>query len=451
MFNLRKGQALLKRYRDDEGGNMALMFAISAVAVVGCMGAAMDFSTRSNAKLHSQGIADQLALAAAIYVKDNDAPPRNLANGYTEGEHTAADLGFDYQGFVDGGAANVKVVVKYDDTNKEATVTVSGATTPTFMQVLGKHDMGFSATSTVSYLQVDEMQPASIMMVLDNSGSMRWDDTLLNNDGSRPANSLPRIDRLKSSVTNFRTRLQARIGNQTTADGHRVLRTGIIPYNDQIINTLTTNTRTMYWGFDGVSGSQVTTMQARGGTNSNPPMKLARDLLSNEDDFHRDEAQRNNEDYREPIKFVVFMTDGQNTSGNIILIPGVTGYYYKKISGRWYYTRNRNYANRNGFQEGSLGYDTDAETLKACQDMKNQGVRVFTIGFALDPGQYYNQDNPSSPVTITEQVRTTAYSLLSQCASEPENFIIAGERNNLQSAFDQIQNAVVKELIRIKS
>ena len=74
---------LFKRFLKDESGNMALTFAISAVAVIGAMGAAMDFSTRSSAKLHGQGIADQIALAAAIHVKDNDFIPDNLETGYT--------------------------------------------------------------------------------------------------------------------------------------------------------------------------------------------------------------------------------------------------------------------------------------------------------------------------------------------------------------------------------
>lgn len=442
---------LLKRFLRDESGNMALTFAISAVAVIGAMGAAMDFSTRSSAKLHSQGIADQIALAAAIYVKDNDFAPDSLELGYTEGTHSAASLGFEYKGWVDGGAENVDVNIVYDDTNKEAVVTVSGATIPTFMQVLGKHDLSFSATSTVSYLEVDEAQPASIVMVMDNSGSMRWDDKLLNADGTRPANSVPRIDRLKTAVTNFRTRLQDRIGNQTTAEGIRVLRTGLIPYNDQIITSLSANTDRIYWGFDGINSSQVNSMVAQGGTNSNPPMHLAKQLLDQEDDKHRDEADRTNTDYREPLKFVIFMTDGQNTTGNYIVIPSNSGRYYGQINGRWYVTTRRRTAERYGFTEGDLTLDSDSETLNACTNMKNEGVKIFTIGFALEPGLYYNQDNPNEPVEVTNGVQAAAYGLLSQCASEAENFIIAGQNNNLQAAFNSIQNGIVKELIRIKS
>ncbi len=444
-------KTLFKRFKNDENGNMALTFAISAVAVIGAMGAAMDFSTRSSAQLHSQGIADQIALAAAIHVKDNDFIPDSLEVGYTEGTHSAASLGFKYKGWVDGGAENVNVNIRYDDTNKEAVVTVSGATIPTFMQVLGQHDLGFSATSTVSYLEVDEAQPASIVMVMDNSGSMRWDDRLLNADGTRPGNSRPRIDRLKTAVTNFRTRLQSRIGEQTTSEGVRVLRTGLIPYNDQIITTLSANTDRIYWGFDGINQAQVDTMNAQGGTNSNPPMHLANQLLDMEDDKHRDEADRTDTDYREPLKFVVFMTDGQNTTGNFIVVPGNTGRYYGQIDGRWFVTTRHSTAVFYNFTEGDLTLDSDSETLNACTSMKNEGVKIFTIGFALDPGFYYNQDNPNQPKEVTNGVQAAAYGLLSQCASDEDNFIIAGENNDLQSAFNSIQNAIVKELIRIKS
>jgi len=453
MLRRLKGLPLLKRYRDDERGNMSLMFAVSAVAVVGCMGAAMDFSTRSNAKNHSQAIADQLALAAAIYVKDNDAPPTDINKGYTAGTHKASDLGFAYKGWVEGGAANVDVEVSYDNVNREATVTVSGATVPTFMQVLGKHNMDFKASSTVSYLQVDEMQPASVVMVLDNSGSMRWDERKLLTGGIRVPNPKARIDRLKESVKKFRDDLRARIGKQRSVDGHRVLRTGILPYNTDVTLRDDDKDRRMQWGFSGVSNNFVDQMSAAGGTNSNPPMAVARSWLEAEDQKHRTEANQHGEAYREPIKFVVFMTDGQNTSGNYEFVEDdTTGYYYKQYSnGRWYYTTSASYAANNGFVEGRFELDSDRLTLESCDAMKAQGVRIFTIGYALDVGDYYDPDNPDDPAEVTEALRSTAYSLLSQCASKPENFIAAGSGQSLDGAFDQIQNAVVKELIRIKS
>ena len=72
MLKLPKIKNLLSRYRNDERGNVAMLFAGSAVVVIGTMGAAMDYSTLSNAKARSQAIADATALSAAIFVKDND-------------------------------------------------------------------------------------------------------------------------------------------------------------------------------------------------------------------------------------------------------------------------------------------------------------------------------------------------------------------------------------------
>jgi len=460
MLNLRKGRALLKKYRDDESGNMALMFAVSSVAVVGCMGAAMDFSTRSNAKLHSQSIADQIALSAAIYVKDNSTTPKTIEDGYPAGEHSAADLGFDYQGFVEGGSENVKVLVEYDNVDKEAVVTVSGSTVPTFMQVLGKHDMSFSATSTVSYMQVDEMQPATVLMVLDNSGSMAWDHLLVNDDGTRNPDAKPRIDVLKSAVTRFRTQLQARIGDQVDTDGHRVLRTAIIPYNHDTILTLSANTDRVYWGFEGVSSAQVNAMTASGSTNSTPPMELAKELFTHEDSSHRAEAEAHNEDYREPVKFAVFMTDGTNTiSETYKFVPDeYSDWYYRLEDGEWVGKHEKDLKRRErrngGWERGYLAYDledTNRRTIEACRAMEEQGIKIFTIGFGLEIGDYFVREGSTSKRGVTEASQATAYSLLQQCASEPQNFIIAGENADLNSAFDIIQNGVVKELIRIKS
>ena len=104
MLKLLKSKSLLRRYRDNEDGNMALMFAVSAVTVVGCMGAAMDYSTLSNAKARSQSIADATALSAAIFVKNNDRPPAEEGEGILPGDHTALALGYDFKGFVKGGA-----------------------------------------------------------------------------------------------------------------------------------------------------------------------------------------------------------------------------------------------------------------------------------------------------------------------------------------------------------
>jgi len=405
MIKLPESLNFVRRFRKNKDGNVGVLFAASAVTVIGTMGAAMDYSTLK------------------IFVKNNDRPPESIQEGFTEGHHAASTLGYEFKGFVKGGASNVDVSVLYDDDAKEARVTVSGNTVPTFVQLLGKHELEFKAVSVVSYLDVDESHPASIALVLDNSGSMRWDSEQLTAAGTRPDNATSRIDGLKTSVRTFRDELKGRIGDQTTnPDGVRILRTGIL--------------------------------QAAGGTNSNPPMAKAREWLNEEDNAHRLEAVRKSEEYRQPLKFAVFMTDGQNTTGDYEVIPGDTGRYYGQIDGRgdtWFVTTSSSTASFHRFTEGTLTLATDRQTIESCEAMKAEGTTIYTIGYALEVGQYYNPSNPNNPASVSIGTRDTANSLLAACASKPEFFISAGTGDELEGAFDQIQNSIVKELIRIKS
>lgn len=452
MIKIANGMSLLRRFTKNKDGNVSLIFGVSAVAVIGCMGAAMDYSTLRSAQARSQSIADQTALNAAIFVKNNDRPPTDIDEGFTEGTHTAEDLGYTYKGWVDGGARNVDINIVYDDNAKEARVTVSGKTIPTFIQVLGKQNLDFSVETVVSYLDVDETHPASIVLVLDNSGSMRWDSEKISATGIRPPNAESRMVGLQKSIRTFRDELRGRIGNQLRSDGLRVLRTGILPYNSEVVPLQNDAERRMDWGFEGVSETFIGSMTPAGSTNSNPPMAEAKAWLPLEDDEHRIEAEINDDTYRQPLKFVIFMTDGQNTSGDYQLVEeDGTGYYYRQINGRWYYTRNAWWAGRNGYTEGRLKLDSDDKTIESCQQMHSQGTVVYTIGYALEVGEYFDEADPSNPKSVTEGTRSTAYSLLSACASEPEFFIQASDGDELEGAFDQIQNSIVKELIRIKS
>ncbi len=432
-----------------------MIFGVSVMTLVIALGASVDYYTLNNSYKRSQSVADTAALHAAIFVKNHDRLPENSDEGYMDGHtYTAAELGHDYKGWVEGGAENVRVTFNYDDTNKEAIVTVEGATIPTFMQVTGRQRLPFRVQSTVSYLQVDEKFPASITLVLDNSGSMSWDDKLADDPyqdengnwyGDSPADAIPRIEGLRSSVTSFKNQLNNRLGNEDDSS-RRTVRMGMIPYNSEVISS---GQQEMSWGY--VLQSKINDMAPGGATNSNPPMALARDWLEDEDAYHESEANAHNEDHKEPLKFVIFMTDGQNTAGNYEVIPGNTGYWYGQINGRWYYARQP----YSDFIEGTLQLDTDRVTIEKCQEMKDDGVQIFTIGYALEVGAYnennYTGNGDDVAKYVTHGMSQTAYSLLRSCASEEDNFIKAENAEKLKSAFDSIQNAIVEELIRIKS
>ena len=450
MLKLPKINNLLSRYRNDERGNVAMLFAGSAVVVIGTMGAAMDFSTLSNAKARSQSIADATALSAAIFVRDNDRPPTNLDEGFTQGQHSADSLGYEFKGFVEGGARNVDVNIVYDDNSKEARVTVSGSTIPTFIQVLGKRELDFTSESVVSYLDVDDKHPASITLVLDNSGSMAWDDKLAESDGSSPDDAAPRIEGLQFSVNRFNAELSARLGT-TDDDGYRTIRSGMLPYSSDIVAFSQVQMKPGY-----ITPEEAARMIPAGNTNSNPPMERAKQWLDGENEQHRTEARRVDVAYREPLKFVIFMSDGQNTIGNFFFTADNTApTWWRQLSnGLWqgrYATDNFN--GGFGYQRGHLRRNSDLDTINTCTTLKNQGTAIYTIGYALELGNYNanNPNNPNQTKSVDLWNQTNAFNLLQSCASKPENFVRAADNEELESAFDTIQNAIVKELIRIKS
>jgi len=329
MVSLNKFRSVLKRFKRDEDGQMALMMSVSAVAVISAAGAALDYTTLANADSKAQSIADSVALNAAIFVKNNDAPPSSKQEG-PYGSYTAGELGYDVSNWVQNGASGVSVSVVYDDTLKEARVTVSGKTLPTFAQVMGHDTLDFKATSTVKYYDIELKDPASIVLVLDNSGSMGWDDKAeiftSANSHYTPSDAIPRIDGLKTSVTNFMTSLDNLVGDQTSLnEGDRVLRTGMLAYNS---NTISARTVNMKWGT--LSNGNITSMNAGGGTNSAPPMDTARQWMDLEDNIH------NIEHGKTPLKFAIFMTDGVNTSGNTAWVPTEdTGYWRKWRCSYW--------------------------------------------------------------------------------------------------------------------
>ena len=449
MLILDHGKRLFRRFKKNEDGNMAVTFAVSAVAVIGATSAAMDYSVLSNAKSRSQAIADQTALAAAIFVKNNDRPPASLAEGVTRGSHSARNLGYEFKGWVDGGANNVNINVVYDDNAKEARVTVSGQTVPTFAQVLGKRSLTFSSESVVSYLDIDEKHPASIALVLDNSGSMGWDDKFANPNGTSPIGAEPRIDGLEFSVKKFNTDLSDRLGVEDS-DGLRTIRMGMLPYSSNIV---TSNKVEMDFGY--ITDQEVERMVPSGNTNSNPPMTKAQEWMDGENSEHRDEAVRVGEAYREPLKFVIFMSDGQNTLGAYEFLADDTApvYWRQNSNGSWSGIYAHSYNNQFGYIRGHLRRDTDRLTIETCNTLKSQGTEIFTIGYALEVG-YYNANNPwnkYSRAYVNLWNQTNAYNLLQSCASKEENFVRAGDNDELEAAFDTIQNAIVKELIRIKS
>ena len=304
---LKKANSTLKKFKRDEGGMASLTWALSLTAMIGAMGAAMDFAILSAADARSQAIADTTALAAAIYVRNNEETPQNRTDGLV-GRYTAAELGYDYRNTVVNGAEGVTVDVTYDDVAREATVTVQGKTRPTLMQILGYEELDFRADTVVKYFEKDIQDPASIVMVLDNSGSMAFDDLPINPaTGNSPPDATRRIEGLIGASKDFMAKLNTAVGPQPD-DGSvdLVLRTGMMSF-DSVIQ----NVAPMRWGY--VPDSEFDSMVPLQATNSAPPLVDATTWLNvDEPDIHDDNLPG-----KTPLKYLILMTDGRNSVGDI--------------------------------------------------------------------------------------------------------------------------------------
>ena len=539
MAFIKKVNNILQRLKRDERGVAALSWALSLTAVIGAMGAALDFAMLTSADSRSQTIADTTALAAAIYVKNFEELPKSRDAGLI-GEYTAQELGYDFRNWVIDGAEGVTVNVTYDNVKREATATVQGYTNPTLMQILGFNELKFHAQTVVKYFEKDIQDPASVVLVLDNSGSMAFDDLPIDSNGNAPAEAERRMDGLKRGAKNFMKILDDNVGPQLASNADpRVLRTGMMAFDGQIISSRTVP---MQWGV--ISDSNIDSMSPVGSTNSAPPLVAANTWLNvNEPPVHALETPG-----KTPLKFVILMTDGKNagnlewvdrvgtetwrryvtgrrtneglsdyTTNQVQTVPATCEYenrYRRMYDYDWYgvywfgqwddeiitpynrrsnrYGRYRVYSDPNPSQrevctpaeyetrysgyeyeqgeespgsdwnEGEFDVPANIASRAHCDTLHAAGVEVFTIGFALVPGQFETNEWASrpgayspypQPYNYSDSVESTelAKSMLQYCASNDRNFITADDTTALDEAFDRIGNTIIKEIIRISS
>lgn len=298
----------LKSYNKNEDGAFSIMWGVSLIVMVGAVGMGVDYAVATSSFAKAQTLADTTALAAAINVRDNGGEiPTNQSEGLF-GDYTAAQLGYKFSNSVINGAAGVSVNVSYDAVKREAHVTLNGATRPFFLQAFGYNDFKFDGASVVKFEEKQPLEPASVALILDNSGSMFFDDNPVDSDGNRPPNTQRRIDGLISSANSFMDLLDEQVGPQDGSSNEpRVLRTGMMAFATGIIPARTVS---MNWGT--ISRSSISSMVPGGATNSAPPLAVADTWLNiNEPPIQKAENPGQN-----ALKFLVLMTDGRNTVGD---------------------------------------------------------------------------------------------------------------------------------------
>ncbi len=455
-----KKTSFLKRFKQDTQGTMAVMWGVSLSAVVIAVGSAYDFNKVSAARQQSVAVADMLALNAAVYIRDNDGDaPSSDSEGFRNNrQYYLEDIGISIAPYDDKQATQrgrkgrnkdreaPYFKIKYDYPEQGmVTAFIHGQSRPAFMGFIGIDNVDFSAASTVSYQVKDLKDPASIGLVMDNSGSMGWDD----------GNGTIRMTGLKSTVNAFMTQMDGVIDSATEEDQERgqnasgenkYVRTGMVTYSNSIKSS-----KPFDWQV--LSTSTVNGMQASGGTNSSGAMAWMNSNMAFEDDIHEDKSGA------KPLKYVVFMTDGVNNVTERNNCRPASGHYhwlhwdswtisenYKGNKSGWYKVWAREYDEWAMYWEEQEICDEissfDDATIASCGALKAQGTSVYSIGYALTIKE-----------TDSEQRRAEiqrANTMLQACSSGAGYFHEAANASVLNGVFQSIGADIVEDTIRIR-
>lgn len=269
---------MLRRFRSDESGNVAILFSVVLMVLLGGVGLAVDVSRMLSNQQKVADIADTTALAAALVARES-----NSARMEKSKEH------FDENVLQKGNKIEVRdnVSIVFDDSAKEVTVSVAAKTNYFLMHIFGHKEKDVTASSTVGYA-IDYVPPLSIAFALDTSGSMGLTTT----DGQI------KIEALEQATTDlFQAMFEA---SENPALLNAALSTSFSTYNtDIIINDV--NRPGYQHILDTMNSDPL--FVAYGGTNSTPSVKFAIDELIAKDFAKTDDKWSGH---------LIFMTDGDN-------------------------------------------------------------------------------------------------------------------------------------------
>ncbi len=182
IFNRVRGS--LKRFRRDEGGNIAVLFGIAILPILGFVGAAVDYARVNNARTAMQTALDTAALMISKDTTGLTAAQINQkANDYFTALYKHPE------------ALNVVITATYTKSTSEGSkvvLTGSGTMNTDFMKVVGYPTIDFGTSSTTVWGNTR----LRVAMALDITGSMNSAGKL---DAMKKA-AKGLVDTLKSSA-----------------------------------------------------------------------------------------------------------------------------------------------------------------------------------------------------------------------------------------------------------
>jgi Flp pilus assembly protein TadG/uncharacterized protein YegL len=376
--NKRNIWAGLKALLRDRAGNFGLTFALTTVPVMIAVGCSFDYVQALNTHRKMQSDLDAAIVAAVQHVGAKDQAALKKEIGYWL-EAEAETKGY-YTLNVDG--------IVIDTANSTIKASVSATVPTTFLKIAGINSVPVTVAAAVlggKSSTVVTHNAFSMYLVLDRSGSMAdptnstYTTTCYKNESKKTGpytctKTYAKIEALKLAVGDL-------MGKLTSADPEtKYVRTAAVSYNDQM-QTPTP----LAWGTSAVL-TYVSGLTASGQTNSSTAMAAAYTALTNggEEKAH---ASKNGDST--PEKYIVFMTDGANTSSS---------------------------------------YDTSTKaTCDKARNAKPQ-VRIYTIAF-MAPAQ--------------------GQTLLKYCATSLTDYFPAENTGDLVNAFQVIGETSSKTLTRL--
>lgn len=391
MVDSRKKRAFGRGFITDRGGNFGMMTAILLPVLLAGAGVAMDMAKLVQVRSALQDATDSAALSAASAlagkgITDEEAialAKRFLAAQFkntslggasvpTEGEEDAI------KDLADTALASVQRTAGASGATNTYEVTVSGqydVSMNAFTKLLGYDKVRIGVSST-SESTTESKNALSMYLVVDRSGSMGENTSTVNE--AQPTkiqyyqcgyswcsrtvtNYVLKIDALKVAVADL-------VDQLNTADPeNKYVRTAAISYNSS-----SQTPTTFQWGTTAVT-NYVNALTATGGTDSSNAVKTAYQKVTAASEVNAHIAKNGQKD---PGKFIVFMTDGDN-----------------------------NYTS------------ADTSTKAWCNSAKAADVEIFTVAFmAPSRGQQ----------------------LLKYCASDTSHYYDANDAEQLVAAFKEI-------------
>jgi Flp pilus assembly protein TadG len=191
---------LWSRLRDHNGGNVAIIFGLSAMFLVMVTGGAVDFSRINDARNRMQDAADIAVLRGALTASQGDTLSQKAANQAFDENFDDSDMTLQSRSLGKTVVGNVSKLI----------YTSTGTVKPYFIGSV----IGTTQSITVNSVAQSEVNPFELAFVLDVTGSM---------------NSSSKLTNLKSSVTSVLNSLLDANGNNSSQ-----VKVGVVPFNTQV-------------------------------------------------------------------------------------------------------------------------------------------------------------------------------------------------------------------------